>query len=283
MQIPAGSLLSAQRPFFGTAFALSGGNRLRAYVYVDGFNLYYGALKGTPFKWLNPVVLVRQLLPAKYSIDKLKYFTARVSGASDPTAPVRQKAYLDALGTVPQIEIHYGRFLAKTIWRPITNFPVAGAQIHSPVIVSLPQGTHDVTGGSLAQSSRLVVGTYPSKNAPRKKATTPLNDALITEVHAMEEKGSDVNLAAHLLNDAWKGLFDEAVVLSNDTDLCEPIRMVSVERNIPVLVICPGRWPMARDLQRVATYKAHIRSSMLQNAQFPTVIPGTTIQKPVTW
>ena len=30
-------------------------------VYVDGFNLYYGALKGTKFKWLNLVELARVL------------------------------------------------------------------------------------------------------------------------------------------------------------------------------------------------------------------------------
>lgn len=46
----------------------------------------------------------------------------------------------------------------------------------------------------------------------------------------MEEKGSDVNLAVHLLNDAWKDLFDVGVVVSNDTDLVTPIRMVTVER-----------------------------------------------------
>ena len=34
----------------------------------------------------------------------------------------------------------------------------------------------------------------------------------------MEEKGSDVNLAAYLLNDAWMNLFEAAVVVSNDTD-----------------------------------------------------------------
>lgn len=53
----------------------------------------------------------------------------------------------------------------------------------------------------------------------------------------MEEKGSDVNLAAHLLNDAWKGVFDAAVVVSNDTDLVEPIRMVTTERGKPVIVM----------------------------------------------
>ena len=36
---------------------------VRITVYVDGFNLYYGAVKGTPFKWLNLVQLARQLVP----------------------------------------------------------------------------------------------------------------------------------------------------------------------------------------------------------------------------
>ena len=30
---------------------------MRTRVYVDGLNLYYGAVKGTPFKWLDPVRL----------------------------------------------------------------------------------------------------------------------------------------------------------------------------------------------------------------------------------
>jgi len=42
-----------------------------------------------------------------------------------------------------------------------------------------------------------------------------------------EEKGSDVNLAVHLLNDAWLNLYDCAVVISNDSDLAESCRLVS--------------------------------------------------------
>ena len=42
---------------------------MRTRVYVDGFNLYYGALKGTPFKWLNPVDLARRVLPTGYVVD----------------------------------------------------------------------------------------------------------------------------------------------------------------------------------------------------------------------
>ena len=74
---------------------------MRTRVYVDGFNLYYGAVKGTPFKWLNLVELAYQILPAGHSVDKLNYFTARVSGVSDPGAPARQHAYLSALATLP--------------------------------------------------------------------------------------------------------------------------------------------------------------------------------------
>lgn len=257
---------------------------MRTWVYVDGFNLYYGAVKRTPYKWLNLVELARRVLPPGHTVGRLKYFTAHVSGAADPGLPRRQHAYLSALRTLPEVEIHFGRFLAKAIWRPITNFPVAGAQIHLPVTVSLPLGNHRVDGGSLSTPGTLVVGTYPQRNTRRATAATqPLADALIAEVHAMEEKGSDVNLAAHLLNDAWKNSFEAAAVFSNDTDLVEPIRMVAVERAKPVFVICPGRWAMAQGLQRVATHQRYIHRAMLVASQFPDPIPGTTIRKPVGW
>ena len=47
-------------------------------VYVDGFNLYYGALKRTPYKWLDLGKLAQTLLPAD-TIQEIHYFTARVS------------------------------------------------------------------------------------------------------------------------------------------------------------------------------------------------------------
>ena len=99
----------------------------------------------------------------------------------------------------------------------------------------------------------------------------------------MEEKGSDVNLAAHLLNDAWKESFDTAVVISNDTDLVTPIRMVSVEQGKPVFVVCPSGRRMASPLAQVATHKRHVRRGMLRAAQFPVNIPGLSISKPATW
>jgi hypothetical protein len=53
----------------------------------------------------------------------------------------------------------------------------------------------------------------------------------------MEEKGSDVSLASHLIHDAWAGRFKAGAVLSNDTDLVEPIRIVTQELKKPVVLL----------------------------------------------
>jgi hypothetical protein len=42
-----------------SVFPESGGFVKRTYVYVDGFNLYYRALRKTKFKWLNLEALAK--------------------------------------------------------------------------------------------------------------------------------------------------------------------------------------------------------------------------------
>ena len=38
---------------------------MRTRVYIDGYNLYYGCLKGTAFKWLDLLALFeRHVLPS---------------------------------------------------------------------------------------------------------------------------------------------------------------------------------------------------------------------------
>lgn len=97
-----------------------------------------------------------------------------------------------------------------------------------------------------------------------------------------EEKGSDVNLATYLLRDAFRSEFDVAVVVSNDTDLVEPIRIVIAELGTPVGLVSPSSSP-ARSLTRVATFCRYVTTGRLAAAQFPDAIPGTTIHKPPTW
>lgn len=89
-------------------------------VYVDAFNLYYGCLKGTPYRWLDLGALCRRLLP-KDRINRIRYFTATVSARPDnPDAPQRQQVYLRALETIPDLSIHYGHYLSH-----VTRMPLA--------------------------------------------------------------------------------------------------------------------------------------------------------------
>ncbi|MCL5998516.1 MAG: hypothetical protein M1546_21045 [Chloroflexi bacterium] len=84
-------------------------------VYVDGFNLYYGAVKGTPYKWLNLAELCRIMLPQNQIIS-IKYFTARVEPRPhDPGQATRQQTFLRALRTIPNLTILYGHFLSHEV------------------------------------------------------------------------------------------------------------------------------------------------------------------------
>jgi hypothetical protein len=97
-------------------------------VYVDAFNLYYGCLKGTPYRWLDLGALCTRLLP-KDRINRIRYFTATVSARPDnPDAPQRQQIYLRALETVPSLSIHYGHYLSHVTRMPLANPRHGGAR-----------------------------------------------------------------------------------------------------------------------------------------------------------
>ena len=51
---------------------------MRFNVYVDGFNLYYGALRGTPYRWLDLCAFARKLLRPGDELNRLRYFSALV-------------------------------------------------------------------------------------------------------------------------------------------------------------------------------------------------------------
>lgn len=77
-------------------------------MYIDGFNLYYGSLKGTMFKWLDLERMFERLRPDD-DIQVIRYFTALVDGG----AQVRQKRFLAAIDTLPKVEVQFGRFKQK--------------------------------------------------------------------------------------------------------------------------------------------------------------------------
>jgi hypothetical protein len=96
-------------------FCIFSGPNLITNVYIDGFNLYYGSLRNTPYRWLNLETLCQLLLP-KNTIGEIKYFTALVSSRpNDPDQAIRQQLYLRALGTLPKVSIHKGHFLTHEV------------------------------------------------------------------------------------------------------------------------------------------------------------------------
>src|SRR5690242_8430004 len=94
------------KPLERAASALYGSSMtLITNVYIDGFNLYYGAVRGTPYKWLNLAELCRIMLPQN-QIKSIKYFTARVEPRPhDPGQATRQQTYIRALRTIPNLMI----------------------------------------------------------------------------------------------------------------------------------------------------------------------------------
>lgn len=204
----------------------------KTFVYIDGFNLYYGALKRTPYKWLDLDRLSRELLPTD-TVDAVKYFTARVSARPhNPSAPIDQQVYLRALRTVPNLDIVFGHFL-----------------------------THSVP--------MMLTGVNPPQRV---------------WVDKTEEKGSDVNLAAHLLGDAFKKRFELAVLITNDSDLAEPVRIVTKELGLRVGILNPHQHHSVT-LKGLATFVKRIRQHHLITSQFPMVMNDAkgTFTKPSSW
>ena len=102
-----------------------------------------------------------------------------------------------------------------------------------------------------------------------------------------EEKGSDVNLAVNLVNDAWKNEFDCAVIVSNDSDLKEALRIVKEELNKKIGIIMPDiihkKAHISKELLKFADFVERIRQGLLKNSQLPYSIPNTNIHKPSVW
>ena len=214
---------------------------MKTILYIDGFNLYYSAIKATPLRWLNPVALVSRAF-SHNQIVGTKYFTAKVNALpNNPGQPIRQMILWRALKTLPNFEIIEGDFRTREVMASVVTPP-------PPFI----------------------------------------------KVFKTEEKGSDVNLAAHLLLDGFRDKYECAIVVSGDSDLVTPIRMVRDELKKPVGILNPQRLsgPNCRPARKNAGlknaasfYQDGITWAQLLAAQFPSPLTDAhgTFHKPLTW
>jgi uncharacterized LabA/DUF88 family protein len=227
-------------------------------VYIDGYNLYYGRLRGTPFKWLDVVSLFEAILAQRdqnESLERVNLFTAHALAtfATNGTASVdAQSRYHRALKAR-----YEDRF--ETIY-----------------------GTH----------------TYDKSGTllPIFVADQPYDRTNRTRVWKLEEKKTDVNLAIRMYRDACKGLYDRIILVSNDSD-AEPA-LEAIREDFPdvmVGVVIPIR-PMVQGVEehrRVSgslSKQAHwvitdLSDDQLHKAQLPSVVPTKKkpIRKPEHW
>ncbi|MGH7883615.1 MAG: NYN domain-containing protein [Candidatus Dormibacteraceae bacterium] len=131
----------------------------------------------------------------------------------------------------------------------------------------------------------------------RMKLVQPDGNQQTAKVWKTEEKGSDVNLATRMLCDAFDGDFDVAVVISNDSDLIPPIRVIRQRFNLPVGVLNPQigspnqiatKYPnpkISYALKQEATFYRPIRPNTLASSLFPDQLTDAQgiINKPHGW
>ena len=165
---------------------------MSANIYVDGFNLYYGCLRGTPYKWLDLAALCRRLFP-RDTIHRIRYFTANITPrpSGPPQKVQRQQAYLRALQTIPHLTIHRGRYLTHPTRMPLAH-PRPGGPTTVEVIKTAEKGsdvnlatyllldTYDRSAyrGALVLAAALLwINDFKASPAPGSTAARPLRAA----------------------------------------------------------------------------------------------------------
>jgi hypothetical protein len=245
--------------------------------YVDGFNLYYGGRSyfgsrsgwRSGWRWLDvkglatTVVSVASAQPAwsAATLQRVVYCTARTG---DPD----QDAYLGALRAHGGYDwVEWGYYAEKLIHRPLAKQP-AGAPRPEIANPAIPVRVQDAAG----------------KHLPKA--------VFMASVSHREEKGSDVNLATHLLLDVMNGTVNAAVVVTNDSDLKLPLR--EVRDRVPVGLLNPGnpKWrPTAGALRANPTtgvgghWWGHITRTQYTGHQMPDpVSDGAKVYgRPLGW
>ncbi|HEV2133056.1 MAG TPA: NYN domain-containing protein [Terracidiphilus sp.] len=204
---------------------------------------------------------------------------------------------LEALCTnvLPGLTIHRLRYFTALV-TPLPSDPYA--RQHQDVYLRALQTIPNVSIhlGHFLQSKVMMPIASPQTVGPR-----------FVEVLKTEEKGSDVNIATYMLVDAFRGDCDQLVIVTNDSDLAEPVRIINKELGIPVGIFNPHTEDTARRrarltgrpfekprpsiaLKKVARFYREIRSEgsgcHMAISQFPDRFKdanGHLIRKPTSW
>ncbi len=231
-------------------------------AYVDGFNLYKGALESRPhYKWLDLPSFCASRRP-DMTLATVNYFTARIKARfPEDKAPQRQDAYIRVLAN-QGVQVVMGQFRKDENWlRLVSGHRSNVIQPELPKAFGLTQG----------MLNRVVAEAKP--------------DLPKSFVWEYGEKGSDVNLASNLLRDVFQNDLGAALVISGDSDLATPVAM-SKEHGVNIKVVVPKQGAPSGALRRAASHIEELHVSELANYQLPNSFitkSGGNIVRPKTW
>lgn len=224
---------------------------IKTIAYIDGFNLYFGSLRGTPHRWLDIPALVKQLCHEQNPLCELvaiKYYTADIKAKLSSHGEASCKAQQDYL---------------------------LASQAHS-----------DAQSSQL----EIVKGKYNIQPKTYYAHQEPVDFGNKLAVWVAEEKQTDVAIAVDMLCDVMDNACEQAVVFSNDSDLAPALSAIKVRRPDVVLgVVAPirgeNRQPSA-DLKKIADWTRHgIKDKELAAARLPDKVltRKRAIAKPAHW
>lgn len=247
--------LRAKRSSQDDLFTFWAQNLSRTIIYIDGYNLYYSRLKGTPYKWLDVGMLFRDqiLKPQDPSANVvcIKYFTSPV------------KASYARHGTASaHAQTQYHRALKS---------------IHGDLI-QIIQGFHIFVTTNMPA---YVEGVEPDKQN-------------ISPVWRIEEKQTDVNLGLQVYRDAVRDQCDQQVICTNDSDLEPALQLVRQDApSVQIGLVVPlrvnglpgGAVSNKRLTKRVHWVRQHILDAELESSQLPNNVNTNKkpAQKPDHW
>jgi len=211
----------------------------RTIIYIDGYNLYYSRLKGTPYKWLDVGALFKdQILKPQdpsASVVAIKYFTA----------PVKASYARHGVNSVHAQNEYHRALLAK----------------HSDLLEIIP-GFH----------------IFGSTHMPTHVDGQNADKTMLSKVWMIEEKQTDVNLALQVYRDAVTDACDQQVICTNDSDMEPALNLVKQDYPaMKIGLVIPLREksreqsavPNKRLTPKADWVRKHILNSELANAMLP--------------
>jgi len=173
---------------------------------------------------------------------------------------------------LPKDTIHRIRyFTARVSARPSDPDQPVRQQTYLRALETIPNLT--ITYGSFLSHVVSMLVAHPVPGQPA-----------YVDVIRTTEKGSDVNLATYLLFDAFRQDYDVAVIITNDSDLHDPVQIVTQNLGKPVGILNPHKYP-SKELRQYATFVKPIRQGVLAASQFPPTLTDQhgTFHKPLSW